>query len=269
MSIMFPYIKPPAGTQINPLHPLSQGLMGCWLFNEGVGSLANDISGNKNHGRLTNMAPNVQGSGWGGSKFGGSLKFDGVNDHIDCGNDVSLNITSNITMAARIKFTSVDTTMVLNRTTGLGQAGYEIYVSNGTVISRINSATGAISPLEYNDNNCHSVVGIYNGTQNLIYVDGTLVANETVGAPNSNPSASFQIGARVGGLFFNGIINSVRIYNRALSAEEVKTLYLDPFCNMMIRRPSGLYVPAAPVGAIMNQFQGVNLGADLYNGVLA
>jgi hypothetical protein len=46
--------KPPVGSQINFGHPLSKGLVGCWLMNEGGGPTANDLSGNKNKGILEN-----------------------------------------------------------------------------------------------------------------------------------------------------------------------------------------------------------------------
>jgi hypothetical protein len=38
-----PFQKPPAGTIIDRTHPLSRGLVGCWLFNEGSGQLINNL----------------------------------------------------------------------------------------------------------------------------------------------------------------------------------------------------------------------------------
>jgi hypothetical protein len=274
---MLPHTKPPTGTQINPLHPLSQGLVCCWLFNEGAGCLANDISGNKNHGRLTNMAPNVQGSGWGGSKFGGGLKFDGVDDYVDCGIQ-SLYNSQTITMWLNSNGASVDKRIIDGNYWGI----YANNTAGGGVDTTLKGTVHdgvAFRPVEWEWSNISQNIWYHialvwntNDSNVKLYVNGDLKDTNT-GYNGTVGSSSHQlmIGAGYSGTvdFFNGSIDSVRIYNRALSAEEVKTLYLDPFCNMMVRRPSGLYVPAAPVGAIMNQFQGVNLGADLYNGVLA
>ena len=37
-------LKPPLGSQLNYSHPLSQGLVGCWLMNEGGGKILTDLS---------------------------------------------------------------------------------------------------------------------------------------------------------------------------------------------------------------------------------
>ena len=43
-------LKPPKGAMLNRGHPLSRGLKGCWLMNEGGGKIVNDLSGNGNTG---------------------------------------------------------------------------------------------------------------------------------------------------------------------------------------------------------------------------
>jgi hypothetical protein len=70
-------IKPSLGSTINTNHPLAQGLVGCWLFNEQTGNKIYDLS-KDNHGNLINGVvrnPN---------NFG-SLKFDGTNDYAEFG----------------------------------------------------------------------------------------------------------------------------------------------------------------------------------------
>ena len=49
--------KPKPGVMVNPLHPLSRGLIGCWLFHEGSGNLVNDISGHGNNGNFGAAPP--------------------------------------------------------------------------------------------------------------------------------------------------------------------------------------------------------------------
>jgi hypothetical protein len=267
--------KPKPGVMLNPLHPLSKGLVGCWLFNEGAGSLVNDISGHGNHSTLANMSPNAQGSGWGGSKFGGGLQFDGSNDYVGCGNDDSLNITDTITIATLIKINERSSFHGIVGDSIHHERSYSLYQrneNNKDFTFRFNDGgvDRHITFGNYIVGNWHYVVGTWDGTTLKGYIDGVNV----VGVTGSTSEARNFGGVKIGYIsslspgYFNASIDSIRIYNRALSAEEVKILSLDPFCNLLqvpIRRYS---VAAPPVGAIINQFQRANIGADLYNGAI-
>ena len=259
---MFSHTKPPAGTQINPLHPLSRGLVGCWLFNEGAGSLANDISGNKNHGRLTNMAPNVQGSAWGN----GGLEFNGVDDNIDCGNDASLDITDAITVEAWV-YSSWDQSDKGIVGKYIGSTGYLLFAyPTGSVSWQVDGSTNRVTTV-VTPNVWNHIVGLWNGTNVELFVNGVSKGIDT-GSLTSNVN-NLIIGKYLSVANFNGLIDSVRIYNRALSAEEVAWSYREPYAMFEPSfNPALLYSAAPPVGAIMNQFQKANIGADLYNGVL-
>ena len=61
---------------------------GLWHFDEGTENEARDESGNGNHGTLTNM----EEEDWVEGKYGKALEFDGVNDHVNCGNDLSVKL---------------------------------------------------------------------------------------------------------------------------------------------------------------------------------
>lgn len=265
--------KPKPGVMINPAHPLSKGLVGCWLFNEGAGSRANDISGHGNHGTLVSMEPNVQGSGWGESKFGGGVGFDG--GWVDCGNDKSLDILNAYTVHAIVKmntvaggFRTIASKGEYNYYELFNSADYvriEMKTSGGT--TRAETPVGGISLHKW-----HHISYTYNSTAHRIYIDGinqTLTYGTGPFYGTLTPTTNdYMIGARNGAIRFNGIIDSIRVYNRDLSAWEIEQLYHDPFCNLLT--PRRWYVPAAgPSGAIMNQFQKCNIGADLYNGALA
>jgi hypothetical protein len=71
------------------------------------------------------------------------------------------------------------------------------------------------------------VAGVYNApAQTLdIYVNGVLDNGTLVGtvpAAQVNSSVNVNIGRRTGGMYFNGIIDEVRVYNRALTAAEIQ-----------------------------------------------
>jgi hypothetical protein len=261
--------KPKPGAQIDPAHPLSKGLVGYWLFNEGAGSRANDISGYGNHGTLKNMAPNAQNSGWVGSKLGGALNFDGTDDCINCGIDSSLGLTAEFTIVCTIKPATInnyDTIIgksVFRWHLGLhGNSGIQVYVNNANELST--PANTIIVENEYH------VVWVHSQSYgDLIFIDGVESASGDLPDVGADPTQLITIGADngAGGYRYHGNINHVMIYDRALSESEIEQLYQDPSCNLLTSRH--WYIPTAgPAGAIMNQFQNFNIGADLYNGGL-
>ena len=256
--------KPKPGVQLNPFHPLSKGLVGYWLMNEGAGSLINDISGNKNHGRLTNMLPNVQGSGWGGSKFGGCLQFNGSDNYVDCGNPPVLKITSNLTYSCWIRFTASQSDSVLmNYLTDWSPWDGAVLGISGTNANKIkwhgdDYTKAAESTTVLNDGVWHHIVGTYDGDKLRIYIDGDYDAISPSDTISYYADSKFNIGAwghggdpPVGRDFFGGDIDFVRIYNRSLPSYEIKQLSLNPFCDL-IRAPlwynptvAGLSIPVA------------------------
>ena len=256
--------KPKPGVVIDPAHPLSRGLVGCWLMNEGSGSRVADISGYGNHGTLVNMAPNTQGSGWGGGKSGGVLQFDGSNDHVRIS-------------TAGFKQTAGTVIAIINPKTISGGSDYifcyhdgsgKVFLENESGNFRIGLGTSTIDTTADLLMNKSQQVGLTWSSNNYTaYYEGMPIQSSTFsGTPASTAEA--WIGRWYAGSYnFKGAIDLLLYYNRALPAAEMKQLYHDPFCNLL--RAPIRYVAAAPVGAIMNQFQKSNIGADLYNGALA
>lgn len=240
--------KPPLGTPINWSHHLAKGLVGFWAFQEGGGDLANDLSGNANHGTLNNMAfPPTAVSGWNAGRKGVGLKFDGSDDYVDCGNDASLS-SSSFTYSAWINIT------------GAGSGNYNGifgYINCGASSSRIllnstdffviqDAGVGKIHGPNINRNQWYHMVLTFDGTTPLLYIDGKL---ERTGDSATFASDTNNIiignGAWLATYYFNGQIDEVRIYNRALSAEEIKQLYLYPYACFQQPCTAWLYAAAA------------------------
>jgi hypothetical protein len=94
-----------------------------------------------------------------------------------------------------------------------GRTGPGIYYSSGDSVTDV---TGK----------WHHVVGMRNGSNWRIYVDGVLENSATGGTGTLATPWTLQIGHESGSVYwFPGTIDDVRIYNRALSAAEVKQLY--------------------------------------------
>jgi len=91
----------------------------------------------------------------------------------------------------------------------------------GVYTSAISQITGSVS---LNDNAWHFLVGTYDGSQIILYVDKVAVANAAVTGNINQVSTSLKIGTGQS-YTFNGIIDDVHLYNRALSAAEIAALY--------------------------------------------
>ncbi|MEO8426683.1 MAG: LamG-like jellyroll fold domain-containing protein, partial [Verrucomicrobiota bacterium] len=204
-------------------------LVGHWKLDDGSGLTALDSSGNNNDGALLN------GPVWATGTFGGALRFDGdntigSNDYVDLGNSASLNPPSQITLSAWVNPATLANTVAIITKMGGDSSSLRQYllriqfdgrvrfgvantVLNGTAIVPVNTWT--------------LITGTYDGAQLKIYINGVLDAslNKTGGMSNNG------LNARIGGrepspapLTFNGRLDDVRLYNRALTQTEVQAL---------------------------------------------
>jgi hypothetical protein len=191
--------------------------------------IVEDSSTYGNGGIMVNFAVNESVA----AKFGQGLEFDGKDDYVVVGDSASLNITTNqITLMAWVKTDVLDglTHTIISKETDIG--GYSL------VISTVNkprlwiyvvgvgwkSASWAGS---FSENTWYHVAGVYNGTNLKIYVNGTEeVGDAATGIIGSSPN-NLEIGRNPfnAGDHFNGTIDEVRIWNRALSPEEINASF--------------------------------------------
>ena len=188
-------------------------------------SVWSDMSGRGNHGL-------VYGAGTPPAATPGALGylFDGVDDYVNAGNAASLNITNAITISAWVfKKNNSITGHVLGKRTAT--TGYFLYDASETTMIFTVKIGGVSKSATTNSqtflNNWNHVVGVYNGSNVIIYVNGikqTLMSSIT-GNIDSNTNSLF-VGSYDGTVqFFDGSIDEVRIFNRALNATEIKRLY--------------------------------------------
>jgi hypothetical protein len=221
---------------------LTKGLVGYWTFDGkdiGLsGTRAKDLSGNNNHGTLTNGPARIEG------KVGQALNFNGTSTYINAGHNASLGNLGPSTYSAWIyprSFGGGGTGKIISKNDGNDKfafgvdnidvtAGLEVFIlGTGANIDAFTS-NNAI-----NLNRWQFVTAVYNGSTNAsgvsFYVNGVLVSHggsETnLGTPRIDDSTiDLKIGdIGDGSRVFDGLIDDVRIYNRALSAGEVNKLY--------------------------------------------
>ena len=254
-----PYQKPMYGVLLNPYHPLARGLVGCWLFNEGGGNTVFDLSGHGNHGSLGGGTAGYCPT-WTAVKFGSALNFDGSNDYVDCGNHESLNITDEITIEAWVKTSTLQTNkyIVSKPKTETGSNGWDL--NTGDSDNKLRIITSGISPWSFQvdaniyDGVCHHLIGEYDGTKHYIYIDGALIDSQDATGSIETNANNLYIGRLSNyGLYFNGTIALVRIYNRGLSSKEIWQLYTDPFCMFYHPLEAELLYAAAPPAGIVPQ----------------
>ena len=219
---------------------LESGLVGYWSFNGAdLTDKVYDRSGQDNNGTVVGGATSsVKTIG----KVGQGVLFDGVNDYITAGTSNTLNASSSITLAVWVKSTfnfSSQTNKMLpiisRMQTSSPYKGYEIGIG-GNYLSSDNkayfhlggsySSNVLIGTTSINDGEWHLLVGTYDGTNASIYVDGVA---QNSGARTNNLDISgepFDMGANYNRTaFFTGSGDEMRVYNRALSADEVTQLY--------------------------------------------
>jgi len=165
-------------------------------------------------------------------KANSAMSFDGVDDYIDCGNDSSLDITDAITLEAWIyKNVGGQSFQRIVQKGNVNQAYGLLFESTTTLKARLylGADTDFTLQTNFDTGKWKHVVMTYDSHYIKGYVDGVNVytsadQNCTIGTIGHN----LQIGRRGDGhtgTYFNGLIDDVRIYNRALSAEEIKLLY--------------------------------------------
>lgn len=224
-----------------PEPELDPNLVAYWKFDEGTGTIAYDSAGT-NHGTLVN------GPIWTTGQIDAALSFDGVDDYVDVGDppDGSLDFgaNDNFTISAWI---ICDNMQIINQIVnkrkggGLGgvwREGYIFRVFKNKLYLAIEDTSGNRTAIrgntEITSNQWYFVAAVRDSATDklYLYVDGISdampVEDTTTGSLSG--SKSFEIGHSLGTIltghwYFDGIIDDVRLYNRALSAEEIQQVY--------------------------------------------
>ncbi|GAI10281.1 unnamed protein product [marine sediment metagenome] len=158
--------------------------------------------------------------------------FDGVDDIVNCGNDPSLDLTQAFTISTWLKPHGADEGGYVAGRYQATDAGYMMrWEGTSNQLRFYYHHTGGVSSLAVftDDDVWVNAVITFDHGDVAFYRNGIPAGTSTGITITSNPTLSFAIGCRSGGVgaghFFNGSISDVRLYNRVLSLSEIKLLY--------------------------------------------
>jgi len=204
----------------------AQPLKGSWHFDEGSGTTAYDTSGNNNHGTLYN------GPTWVNGKFKYALRFDGVDDYVEVPHSASLNPIYQISIEGWFYWLGPTTQSAQN---GIRKQNQYLlfYWDNNTYFVNTFAIRSAgtwyyinLGDIRYEImNQWTHWVGTFDGKVLKLYINNVLRGSLTYTGTIDQTYNPLQIGREPYGWFYNGIIDEIRIYNRALTAEEISYLY--------------------------------------------
>jgi formylglycine-generating enzyme required for sulfatase activity len=201
---------------------LEKGLVAYYPFDGN----AKDMSGNGHHGT-------VHGATFGKDRYSNSanaMTFDGLGDYIDLGNDPKLDVGSNnFTLATWIrKDSATGIRDILAKRKANPHHGWVFQIWGSIRLWSEHGSFDTPLPSGLVNNWLHiSIVRNIVGATAKLFIDGRIVNTGSFSGQDLSNSNRLSIGRLSGedDHYFDGSIDEVRIYERALSDVEVATLY--------------------------------------------
>jgi hypothetical protein len=212
------------GNLVQTSGSVPNGLIAWYPFNGN----ANDESGKGNNGT-------VHGATLANDRFGHANRaysFDGADDYIDINDNSNYHSLSKITLSLWFKANASTPTWVK-----LFGKHYDASDGSFYLIWENNSIRfSAITPTQYGgivsgnllDGLWHNAVGVYDGVNISLFIDGVLVSTATNSGAIKETNYHIIVGkSERWTTYYNGLLDDMRLYNRALSVSEIQSLYLE------------------------------------------
>jgi hypothetical protein len=225
--------------EVPPVAPIAH-----WSLDEGGGAGAGDTSGNGLNGALnggldttgwtTDSAPLAEGNP-------ASLRFDGVNDYVSLPNGGPLDVAANaVTLSLWVKLEELPNALGSNFFAGIYDAAQDSYVLyeddfNDELRFKVTDADGTaerpgIAAADLETGRWYHIVGVYDGAAGTasIYLDGELKDVHTnaalTGLVKPGQVAALGRDGASNQYYFQGQIDDVKVFDRALGSREVLLL---------------------------------------------
>jgi outer membrane biosynthesis protein TonB len=206
-----------------PSQPAGNGLVAAYAFNEATGTTVHDASGNNNNGTISSAAWST------GGRFGSAISFNGSSSIVTIPDSASLHLSKAVTLEAWISPTSASgewqnvifKEMPSDGAFFLYRSGFSAAPVGGLFTTAEYDEAGNTSPTL---NTWTHLAFTYDGATAKLYVNGVLNVSQAKTGTIAATTGVLHIGGDTAfGEHFHGLIDEVRVYNRALSATEIQT----------------------------------------------
>lgn len=215
---------------------ITQGLVAYYPFNGN----ADDVSGNLNHGTVHSATLTID-------RFGvenRAYNFDGISNYIEIPSSSTLSFSETFSLCAFVSVNNFqhsapikEQAIISKIVDGNWYGGYELRAGgdgiNSLFVSTTNINGNNLSPYQtgFFENQWYFVCSVYDGNNFKLYVNDSEKASLSASGQIQTSNIPLRIGRRGGAGFyncyFNGKIDDVRIYNRALTSTEIQQLYTE------------------------------------------
>jgi hypothetical protein len=215
------------------------GLIAAYSFSEGTGTTVADLSGKGHTGTISNATWTTSG------KYGNALSFNGTNALVTINDAADLDLTTGMTLEAWVQPTANATFWSAaiakeQPSDPANDVAYALYTADGgskppSVHGLFGSGGGAdktaVGTSNLTLNTWVHLAGTYDGTALRLYVNGALVATKAQTGSMTATTGALRIGGDFSKEYFTGLIDEVRVYNRALSQTEIQTDMATPLAS--------------------------------------
>lgn len=213
-------VRPPTTAPQGPAPPTPAGLIAWWRFDEGSGNIAHDSSGNGNNATL------MRGPSWVAGRIGRALSLNGDDAYVATEVDVQPSAMPSTTWTAWVYPTRVNykkRQLILSDNDGGNDRS--VLIAADTAHFAVLTGTGIWVATSVDAKRWQHIAVVYTPSGIEFYKNGIRYPSGQI--PRGQESHfKLQIGRNPGfGEYFEGLIDEVRIYNRALSAAEIQAIY--------------------------------------------
>jgi glucose/arabinose dehydrogenase/PKD repeat protein len=234
----------------SPAHAAT-GLVAAYGFNEGTGAAVGDASGTGNAGTTTGTTWNA------GGRFGSALSFNGTNASVTVPDSSSLDLSTGMTVEAWVNPSAAGgpwRTVIFKQAAG-GMV-YALYSNNGagrpTGQVSIGGEQNALGTAQVPANTWTHLAVTYDGATLRLFVNGVQAGSKAQTGSITASTSPLKIGGNpVWGEWYAGLIDEVRIYNRALTTGEIQTDMASPIgAAATDTSPPTVQLTGPPAGAV-------------------